>query len=231
VAKKMVEVYAIKINTPIEDEMLSYLISHTSYEKQERLSKLYFEEDVKRTLYGDLLVRHLACEKLNILNDEVIFEYNEFSKPFLRNNPNFKFNISHSGDFVVCAIGKEDIGIDIEQIKPIDLNIAKQFFSENEYQDLISKPDELRLKYFYDLWTLKESFIKCIGKGMAIPLNSFYVSITKNQITIRSNSLYQVHFRQFFLDENYKLSICSKDNCFVDDVKIENITNIIDRLV
>nr|WP_084787523.1 hypothetical protein [Anaerobacillus alkalidiazotrophicus] len=53
----------------------------------------------------------------------------------------FHFNVSHSGNWVVCATDNQPIGIDIEEIKPIDFQIVYSFFSETEIRDIEEKTE------------------------------------------------------------------------------------------
>lgn len=62
--------------------------------------------------------------------DQIVFQTEGNGKPVVRHIPSFHFNLSHSGDWVVCAIDDAPVGIDIEEIKPIDLAIAKRFFQQ-----------------------------------------------------------------------------------------------------
>jgi 4'-phosphopantetheinyl transferase len=76
-----------------------------------------------------------------------------------------------------------DLGIDLEFVKkdiPF-LDIAKHFFSQFEYQELLSTPEISRIQAFYHGWTRKEAFIKAKGKGLSIPLDSFDVSISQGK--------------------------------------------------
>ncbi len=78
-----------------------------------------------------------------------------------------------------------------------------------EYETLLNQPDEMRLKYFYMIWTLKESYIKAEGKGLSIPLNSFSISITSNSINIIAddgNTKY--NFSQSLLYETTVYATC-----------------------
>ena len=226
----MVNVYAIRIDDSIDDYTYRQLLSYISKEKYERIKKFYFMEDAKRALYGNLLVRHLACNKLNVANNELIFKCNEFGKPFLQGCSDFHFNISHSGIWVVCAIGKKEVGIDIEQIKSIDFDIAKRFFSNTEYEMLMSKPDDLKTNYFYDIWTLKESYIKCTGKGLSVPLNSFNVCIDNHTVDAVPNKFPDLYLFQLSLDIEYKLSVCSKDSSLSEKINIIDINFIKEAL-
>ncbi|MDR1439251.1 MAG: 4'-phosphopantetheinyl transferase superfamily protein [Clostridiales bacterium] len=87
------------------------------------------------------------------------------------------FNISHSGRHVVCALCSSPVGIDVETVKPIGMNIAKRFFSADERERLFLEPEggRGRLELFYSIWTRKESFVKMTGKGLAYPLGDFSV--------------------------------------------------------
>lgn len=221
----MIEVYALKIDTTINSEVYEQLLLYVDEEKRLRLKRFRFIEDGKRSLYGDLMVRWVICMQLKMLNKDIEFEYNQYGKPFLKNYPNFYFNISHSGNWVVCATSNKEVGIDVEQVNNINFDIAKRFFSQIEYQTIMMQPESLRLESFYDFWTLKESFIKCIGKGLSIPLNSFYIKCDESSIDIFPVMKPALNLYRIFLDKGYKLAICSEDkiNYKIRFMSINNI--------
>jgi len=77
----------------------------------------------------------------------------------------FDFNMAHSGDIVVCSGLKNGrIGIDIEKIKPLDVNLYENYFSSEEWK--VIKGSENYLSTFYKLWTRKEALAKAIGIGV-----------------------------------------------------------------
>ncbi|MGA4721900.1 4'-phosphopantetheinyl transferase family protein [Fictibacillus nanhaiensis] len=188
--------------------------------KKKRINQFLKIEDAYRTLLADILVRTVICNKFGMKIHDIKFDLNKYGKPCLQNVKEFSFNLSHSGEWVVCATHHSDIGIDVEMIQPIDLNIASQFFTKEEYNDLISKKDHQRLEYFYDLWTLKESYIKAIGNGLHIPLDSFTIrkNFSNNFILQNTNSEHSWYFKQYELDLRYKLSVCSMSNSFPEQV-------------
>lgn len=208
---------------------MSYL--HT--DKQERLRKFHRREDMWRGLTADLLVRTVICNDLGIKNSDLDFATNEYGKPFLRSFYNYKFNLSHSGNWVVCATNRHPVGIDIEYIQPIDFNIAKRFFSMEEYSALLNLKSSSQLSYFYDLWTLKESYIKAVGKGLYIPLDSFTCQVKVNgDITIKSCEVTQsIYFRQYHIDNGYKLSVCGFVEEFTDDVEKKELSDLCDDIL
>jgi 4'-phosphopantetheinyl transferase len=215
----MIEIIAVNLKDALEKSKFDRLMSYVSSEKRERINRFYRYEDAQRTLIGDILIRYSLCRRLGIKNSDLIFKVNEYGKPFLSNDEDTQYNISHSGEWVVCSIDNFPLGIDIEQIKPIDMTIAERFFSKEEVKSLKEKSSVERAVYFYDLWTLKESYIKAVGKGLSLPLNSFTISVNEGNITVCS--IYgsdDYYFRQYHIDENYRMAVCSRKNEFPHSV-------------
>lgn len=183
------KVYIKKISYTDNIDNLKNLLSN---EKQHKIEKLKKEEDQKKSVISTLLLNDIL--KLNGLDSSDVV-YNEYGKPYLKNNE-FNFNISHSGDYVVCVISKNEIGIDIQQIRKInDLIVQKKFtVSEQEYVK-----DDLT---FTRVWTLKESYIKAIGKGLYQKLEDVE--------TIKNNYICKIENYQFqsMVIDDYCLSIC-----------------------
>ncbi len=101
-------------------------------------------------------------------NSELEFDNflkDSYGKPYIE-NCGMNFNISHSGNTVVCIFSKQPIGIDVEEVKDIEYTLFENVFSDKEMEE-ISKAG---LSKFYEYWTKKEAIIKAIGKGMSIPL-------------------------------------------------------------
>ncbi len=223
----MIEVAAIYLDENLQKTKFERFMSHISTEKCERIRKYRKYEDALRTLVGDILVRYLLCKRLRITNQKLTFGVNEHGKPYLTNYNNIEYNISHSGEWVICTIDDLPIGIDIEKIKPIDMKISKRFFSNEEVKSFMNKKIVDREAYFYDLWTLKESYIKAVGKGLSIPLDSFTIRIRKGNITIYSaHEPINYYFKQYNIDMNYKMAVCSRKNQFpyeVDFIKLNKL--------
>ncbi|MBN2533250.1 MAG: 4'-phosphopantetheinyl transferase superfamily protein [Spirochaetales bacterium] len=188
--------------------------------KEERILKFRRREDAERTLVGDAFIRTIVCNQFHLKNSDLEFECNEYGKPFVMNIPDFHYNLSHSGKWVACAIDYEPLGIDVEGIRPIDFSIAERFFSKTEYEDLIAKPEQEQLEYFYDLWTLKESYIKARGKGLSLPLSSFSIRKDRTGITIESENEESWYFVQYPIDPGYKFSVCAGNFHFPVEVEL-----------
>lgn len=206
----MLDTYILKIDRNIEKDDFNRLLSCVSEEKKERISRFHRFEDAQRTLLGDVLARYAICKRLGIRNKDMVFGTNEYGKPILLEPNGIHFNISHSGNWVVCAVDNTVVGIDVEMIKPIDFKIAERFFSRDEYISLINQPKEMKLTYFYMIWTLKESYIKTEGRGLSIPLNLFTIRIEDNDISvIVDNEIQEFYFYQSFLDSDTVYAVCT----------------------
>jgi len=215
-----VDIYGVFLNYSSDDiNKVEYLKKHISKQKLNKIGRLKRHEDQMRSIIGDVMVRWLICNKYNLFNENLEFNTNEYGKPFLTNkNIDVNFSISHSGSWVVVALSSFDIGIDIEKIMKIDIKIMSQFFTPEESNALTKLLPEEQLHYFYELWTLKESYVKAIGKGLSVPLDSFSINTNDQCITMFPQCLH--NFRQYQLQDNYKLSVCSLESIFPDSIKV-----------
>ncbi len=226
------KIFALNNLEPMDDLIFGMLLEIISSEKQERIRKFAKSGDIKRVLMADVLVRYVIAEELKISNEKIEFGVNKYGKPFLKGNRNFHFNVSHSGDWIVCAADNKPVGIDVEKIGPVELEIAAQFFSDEEYKMLIAKSPEDRQNFFFDLWTLKESYIKAIGKGLSIPLKSFTINFPdKGEIEVKSgNKSTKWVLKQYNLDPEYKISVCATHQALPDEVIIKKLKDIYSEL-
>lgn len=136
-------------------------------EKKARVDKFRFVEDKKRTVVGEMLARKAIAKWCQVPAESVMFGKNNYGKPFAKDLA-VEFNVSHSGDMVVCAVSDRPIGVDVEQIRSIRDSVAKRICSQEELAYL-SDPyvDEAdRLSRFFEIWTAKEAYCKCIGIGI-----------------------------------------------------------------
>jgi 4'-phosphopantetheinyl transferase len=162
---------------PLDDlrflELKGLVSAYLPDDSSKKASKFKHPVNAQRQIIGELLVRAVICNSFGLANDENLFRYSEHKKPSLKNHNNIHFNISHSGDWVVCAVSAKEVGIDVEKIRETNFKIARRFFSNDEVKHLFALPKNQQLEYFFDLWTLKESYLKMLGSGLTKPLSSF----------------------------------------------------------
>lgn len=221
-AMKMYKIYAVKLSDELNDIVIKNFMDVISEERKKRVNRYRNLADKKRCMLAEVLLRYVLYQHYQI--EDISFGYNEFGKPFLQGHENIFFNLSHSGEWVLCGIGDSPLGIDVEQMRTINLNLAKRFFHEKEYEYLMGFTGEKQNAEYVKLWTLKESYVKHIGKGLKISLDSFWFEITENNILLHGQDKLnqELQFISGKVDENHCYSICTsirgKDN------RIEKIT-------
>lgn len=164
----------------------------------------------QRKLMGEMLAFKglLNCFHLN--PEQIIFEYGPKGKPSLKNGKDKYFNITHSGDWVVCGVSDTEIGVDIELLKSARMNVADRFFTTTEVDKLNSLTEKERDDYFYLLWTVKESYLKYLGTGLTKPLNSFDVTCNDGIISVdESEFSLNLKFSEVNIDDKHKTVVCS----------------------
>jgi 4'-phosphopantetheinyl transferase len=225
------EVYIFNIDKI--DNIFNYdkFYEFVNKEKKQKVMKFRRNEDKIRSLVGDTLTRVISCKHLECKNKDIKYKYNEYGKPYIKEN--LEFNISHSGEYVVVAIDDCPVGIDIEEMKNIEFEgIAKGYYDESEYKWIINHEKEQQMRCFYKLWTLKESYVKYVGKGLSIAFNSFKFKINekKNLFEIDKNSDGEIiHFKNYDLVDKYQLSICSvKDEVLVKNIDYKLLLEMMD---
>ena len=217
-------IYTIRKPEIITDQQMDRYLSKIPMERQDRVGRYIRQEDAIRSLCGSLLIQYVIQKELK--EDNVTYSYNKYGKPFINEFPKFHYNISHSHDWVVCATDNIEVGIDIEKIKEIDLGIAKRFFAPIEYAQIERRPSDQQLSCFYEYWTMKESFIKALGKGLSIPLNSFCIREENGEyITIDQQSKVYL-FNHIHLDKEYKLAVCSQQKTLDIEIHYLNFSDL-----
>ncbi|MFD2413669.1 4'-phosphopantetheinyl transferase family protein [Paenibacillus rhizoplanae] len=207
----MSKILAFKLPEQLSLESYAYFTAQVTEERRARLARFFHKEDAYRSLFGEILVRYILCSQLGQRNGNIQFEENAFGKPGVSGLPDFEYNVSHSGDWVLMIWGMNEgsLGVDIEQIRPIDIQIAERFFSVEEREALQAKSAGERQDFFYDLWTLKESYIKAIGTGLSRPLDSFTVQQREDGNFGLITEAESMYLQTYTIAPDYKAAACS----------------------
>ncbi|SFJ92638.1 4'-phosphopantetheinyl transferase [Paenibacillus sp. UNC496MF] len=215
----MLRIYAVNISEGLDKFKFDRLFNQLSSVKQTQIRRMLKYEDRVRSSVGEALVKHAIGKTTGMPHHEIRFVTNEYGKPQLADSNVVHFNIAHSGEWIVCATDLNPVGVDIEKIHSVDLQMARHFFSEAEFKQLTALPEAQHLTYFFDIWTLKESYIKADGRGLSLSLNSF--SIIKKDVDIHlvaEEETRKFRFKQYDIDPAYKLSLCAVADEFPDQV-------------
>lgn len=203
------KIITVKIENRISESLFERLYQCMQPVKQRRCKRFRRIEDSERLLVADVLVRHYLCFEFGYKNHELRFDTNEYEKPFFINDPGICFNVSHSGQWVAAAFDRRDVGVDIQKVGPVKMDIAKRYFTGKEYQTLLQKNGDERTAYFYTLWTLKESCMKAVGRGLSLGLDRFSFSVRDGVIACDTETEYKgFQFKAPEIDSGYKLAVC-----------------------
>lgn len=147
-------------------------------EERQKQRRYVFERDRHDALITRALVRTVLSRYLAVAPEHWRFTKGDKGKPEIVDAPwPLRFNVSHTQGMIICGVTRQyDLGVDIEHInRNIEVtDIADRFFSPVEVKEMFSLPAGVAQRSrFFDYWTLKESYIKAWGQGLAIPLDHF----------------------------------------------------------
>ena len=130
------------------------------------------------------------------------------------------YNLSHSGDFVMCAAaisGEMSIrlGCDIERVREVNKKLSGRFFAPSEIERVMQEPTkDGQREVFFRLWVLKESYMKATRQGMGLDMRSFEIKLGEPSIIIKQPKevFDQYHLYEFEYtskDQKYKMAVCT----------------------
>jgi 4'-phosphopantetheinyl transferase len=162
-----IDLYFFSLTEKLPESALDVL----NIEEKKRANRLHFKQHQHHFKRARFMLRHLLSNYLKQAPEDIVFSYGKQGKPYLPEHPNLQFNLSHSGEYALLAIGKtHPLGIDIERYsaRPY-LGIGRHVFSNTENNDLANLPDNLKPLMFFNIWAQKEAFIKLLGLGLSYP--------------------------------------------------------------
>lgn len=162
----------------------------------------------------DLESQHEAAHRLLrfcLMKEYGIEEYSlgkgRHGKPYLENHPDVKINLSHCKGLAVCGTGNVPLGADCEGIREVRSGVVRRVCTETEKNEIENSSDPALV--FTRMWTLKESFVKAVGRGISYPMRNVSFSFDKNNILTNVTGAF---FRQYVLDGKYVISLCGAGN-------------------
>jgi 4'-phosphopantetheinyl transferase len=167
----------------IEGRFRDYAQSLSADERQ-RAARFLNTKDSTRFTVARGSLRSILSQYLGTPAKTIQLSYGAHGKPRLAglHESSLEFNLSHSGDYALCALTKRhSIGIDIEKIRSDDpdyyLRLATRFFSKKEFESINAAPEHARTLFFFACWTRKEAYLKRHGVGLRLPLSDFTVNV------------------------------------------------------
>jgi 4'-phosphopantetheinyl transferase len=203
-----------------------------SEEELEKHRRFHFERDRHRYLVTRAMVRRLLSNYVDIGPRDWRFATNEFGKPGVANEDGFahrlSFSVSHTSQAVLLAVTLDrPVGVDVELVSSAaaSIDIADRFFAPAEVRALRALPLGQQTHRFFEYWTLKESYIKARGMGLAIPLDRFAFDLDDPaQIALTLDASLQDRaerwsFWQLPLKHDHLAAVCAIRGSLATDVR------------
>lgn len=159
-----------------DEELFARALTWIPKERRAQIDRLASADDRRRSLGAGILLemglRGLGYSLLAGVpgKTHVNMKRGAFGKPYLAEQPDICFNLSHAGKYAAAVFCGCAVGIDIEAKRRVRRGVAERFFREEECAALSRGEHD-----FFWFWTRKESYIKAVGEGMHLPLTAFSV--------------------------------------------------------
>lgn len=178
-------------SSKISKELFSKILNTLPLSRRKQINNLtQYQDKLNSALSFCLLREMLKRNKINVKDDDFIFK----NKPSIKNNPCY-FNISHSGNIVMVGISNHPIGVDIQEIKNNNtVGLRNRIFNSKEKEDY--QKSKNKNLFFHNIWTKKESYAKCLGKGLSLSFAKIDLTKIKNY-NLQTGKI-----------KNYSYSIC-----------------------
>lgn len=201
----LIHIYYTYLSQENHETLLEHYLPKFPADYQDKIRRFRRWEDAQLSLLGRILL-YKGVEEIYKQNPyNKILKHTEYNKPYF-DDDKIQFNISHSGEIVVCALSDEhELGIDIEIVTDVTLTDFRSQLTENEWKKITLSAN--KNDSFFEYWAQKEAVIKTHGHGLSIPLTSF--EILENKTVIENEDYY---LQQLRIDKKYKCYLALKTN-------------------
>lgn len=217
-------VYAADASRLYDDKAFDAAYGSVSCCRRKKTDRFYFRKDQVLSLAAELLLQY-ALKEYGVISYRV--GEMKSGKPYLQEcvwkegsgcpQSPLQFNLSHSGERVMCAISSLEVGCDVEKIAAIEPEAARQVCTKQEYEKLVScRSRKEQEKMFFRIWTRKESFMKATGLGFTLSPDSFSV------YPFCSEPGY--YFKEYDLSDGYCYAVCGQTDQFDEIIRFVDIT-------
>ncbi|MBQ0080061.1 MAG: 4'-phosphopantetheinyl transferase superfamily protein [Alistipes sp.] len=205
-----------------DSETYFRLYENASLERRRIAEKFRFTKDRNLSI-GATALMDIGLRSYGLREKDMIYGYGVNGKPFFKNAPEIHFSISHSSTKVAVAFSDKEVGCDIEQIATFDMDVAKSFFSDREYLEIMSMPAlEERNREFFRYWTLKESYVKATGQGFSLSSKAFTIARNESKFVCIDNITSKIDSKFSFCSLNnikgYLCALCFNKECGLPEI-------------
>ncbi len=229
--RRKMQIYAAKTcELQAEEKRLCELLDRDRIQK---IAAIRSRKERIRSIFAGLLLRYAFLQAGYDIEvwEQAEIERGMYGKPYIKGEPYFHYGLSHSGEWVICAADRMPVGIDIQEMKPWKMTLAKRFYHEEEYARLLAletKSQVRQTEEFYSMWTAKESAVKLSGRGIGAGISQYVTAGDYNSICDK-NAGRIFYTRRYRMLEGYMICVCSESNFFPDLPERIDLENIVWR--
>jgi 4'-phosphopantetheinyl transferase len=201
------KIYIANVDCLEDGALFDALYALVNEYRREKTDRMKFDKDKRLSLGVELLLKR-ALEEIGVDYESINLDYGKNGKPYIKGNDIY-FNLSHSGNMAVCAVSKNEIGVDIEEVERADFKISKRIFTESEISHINNSDDE-----YIRLWTLKESYMKYCGSGLSIAPKDIEIEFYDNIPHYKDLDFFEYEI------EGYRLALCGDSKAEIEIVNL-----------
>ncbi len=142
-------------------------------ERKKKIDSHKMFSDKLRSLCAGILIEN-GLKEYGLSQKDVSIMHGEHGKPYIPGHEEINYNVSHSGDYSICAFSDSPVGVDIERITDYNDLLLKKLASRGEAEAFSSIPQDKKNFEFFSLWTKKESYLKYTGQGISTDLRTLF---------------------------------------------------------
>ncbi|HEB81534.1 MAG TPA: 4'-phosphopantetheinyl transferase superfamily protein, partial [Gammaproteobacteria bacterium] len=202
-------------------------LAELSVQKRTAIARLVNESDRILSLAGLQLLKHCALDAgFSRFSLDQLF-YPEQGKPCWRSadDSGFDFNISHTRDLVVAALGTDlRVGVDAERIRPLKRLSFKMVLNEAELEQV-----RLQANDFFELWSKKEAVVKAADTAGISRMRDVCLDRNRQRATLDGQGWYLYDLSQdLHIDRQYTAWLASSEppvKRYVKEKTLQDLAN------
>ena len=216
-----IDLWITPLSIARDERLFQTYHSAISDSERVRAALFRFDSDRERFVATRMLIRSVLSRYCGVQAQALRFGATKHGRPYVLPDAELlglpEFNLSHTNEVVIAAIGfGMRLGVDVESLsRPVPTEVATRCFSLEENAGIDMLQPDARSRRFYELWTLKECFVKAHGAGLTLSLEQFEFDLSQNgRIGVKLGADVvsvpeTVVFWQFSLPDNHIAAVCS----------------------
>lgn len=167
-------------------------IPETDRRSRSRASHLAAHDLLGAALLADFGIRHAQIAREGL------------EKPYLLEK-SLHMNLSHCEGLAVCAISRQEIGVDAEPPRQMRENLLPRICTPEECAWILAQDDKNHA--FTRIWTLKEAYGKYTGRGIRADFAALHFAVGAH-VSIVEPAGENLRFFQLIRTKQHAVSVC-----------------------